>query len=199
MLESQARAKAGIRKLPVVIISHGDTFKNTEYSFIANSLAAQGYLVASVQHHLPNDPSPVQWKTVFETRKPRWEQGVKNILFTLSELKRIEPHLDLEKVTLIGHSNGGDISMLFASLHPDLVANIISLDSLRHPFPTANRIPILNLKGNDRKADEDALSESGTTIITLKSAQPVDMCDRGPEKVKLDINEIISKFLREQQ
>lgn len=196
--ESQGKANAGILKLPVVIINHGDTLKNTDYSFIANSLTAQGYLVASIQHQLPDDPSPVQQKTVFETRKPRWEQGVKNILFTLSELKRIEPNADLEKVTLLGHSTGGDISMLFASQHPDLVAKVISLDSLRYPFPTTNHMPILSIRGNDRKADEGVLPESGTSIITLKSAKHIDMCDRGPDKVKLEINEVISKFLKEQ-
>ncbi|HUX79734.1 MAG TPA: alpha/beta fold hydrolase [Alphaproteobacteria bacterium] len=196
--ESQAKAKAGLLKLPVVIINHGDTLKNTEYSFIANSLATQGYLIVSIQHQLLEDPSPVERKTVFETRKPEWEQGVKNILFTLSELKKIEPNLDLEKVTLIGHSTGGDISMLFASHHPDLVAKVISLDSLSYPFPTANRMPILFLRGNDRKADEGVLPESGATIITLKSAQPVDMCDRGSEKMKQEINEVILKFLRGQ-
>lgn len=194
--ESQAKANAGLLNLPVVIINHGDTLKNTEYSFIANSLAAQGYLVASIQHQLPKDLSPVQRKTVFETRKPRWEQGVKNILFTLSELKRIEPNVDLEKVTVIGHSTGGDISMLFASQHPNLVAKIISLDSLRYPFPATAHMPILSIRGNDRKADEGVLPTSGATIITLKSAKHVDMCDRGPEKVKLDINKIIARFLR---
>ena len=38
--------------LPVVMISHGYGVKNTEYSFIANSLAEQGYHVISIQHDL---------------------------------------------------------------------------------------------------------------------------------------------------
>ena len=33
----------------VVIINHGYQIKNTEYSFIANSLAANGYFVVSIQ------------------------------------------------------------------------------------------------------------------------------------------------------
>jgi predicted esterase len=43
-------------------------------------------------------------------RKPTWERGVQNILFTIAELKKNKPNLNLEKVILIGHSNGGDIS-----------------------------------------------------------------------------------------
>ena len=43
-----------------------------------------------------------------------------DILFVMSELEKTNPNLDLSKVTLIGHSNGGDISMLFATTHPEL-------------------------------------------------------------------------------
>ena len=42
-------------KLPVVIINHGYGAKNTEYSFIANALAARGYFVVSIQHDLETD------------------------------------------------------------------------------------------------------------------------------------------------
>jgi len=196
--ESQAKANADLLKLPVAIINHGYRVKNTEYSFIANALAAQGYLVVSIQHDLKTDPKLPNTGNSFERRKPFWAMGVQNILFVLETLKQTHPNLDTNKIVLIGHSNGGDMSMLFASLHPDLVAKVISLDSLRHPFPTADHIPILSIRGNDRKADKDVLPESGATIITLKSAKHGDMCDRGPEKVKLDINEGISKFLRGQ-
>jgi dihydrofolate reductase len=48
----------------------------------------------------------------------------------------------LSKVTLIGHSNGGDIAMLFARNHPQFVKKIISLDSLRMPFPRTGLTPI---------------------------------------------------------
>jgi peptidoglycan/xylan/chitin deacetylase (PgdA/CDA1 family) len=133
---SDYKAKAGMIKLPVVILSHGYTMKNSEYSFIANSLAAQGYFVASIQHDIEGDPNlPMEGKLDAE-RKSHWERGVKNIQFVLEELKRTDPTLDVEKVTLMGHSNGGDISMLFASLYPKRVQNVISLDSLRMRYPS---------------------------------------------------------------
>ena len=53
--DAEMKAIAGIQKLPVAIVSHGNTVRNTEYSFIANVLAARGYLVASIQHDLPSD------------------------------------------------------------------------------------------------------------------------------------------------
>src|ERR1700691_2394796 len=52
----EMKADAGYWKLPVAIISNGNTVKNTEYSFLANVLAARGYLVASIQQDLPSDP-----------------------------------------------------------------------------------------------------------------------------------------------
>ena len=52
----EIKAEDGFWKLPVAIISNGNTVKNTEYSFLANVLAARGYLVASIQQDLPTDP-----------------------------------------------------------------------------------------------------------------------------------------------
>ncbi len=52
----ETKANEGYAKLPVAIISNGNTVRNTEYSFLGNVLAARGYLVASIQQDLPSDP-----------------------------------------------------------------------------------------------------------------------------------------------
>jgi hypothetical protein len=52
----EMKADDGYWKLPVAIISNGNTVKCTEYSFLANVFAARGYLVASIQQDLPTDP-----------------------------------------------------------------------------------------------------------------------------------------------
>ena len=54
--DKEMQADAGLIKLPVAVLNHGNTVKNTEYSFLANLLAARGYLVASIQQDLPTDP-----------------------------------------------------------------------------------------------------------------------------------------------
>ena len=182
-------------KSRMVIINHAYTVKNTEYSFIADALAKQGYFVVSIQHDLKNDPELPYTGDIFQTRKPIWERGVRNILFTLEELKKIEPHLDMEKVILIGHSNGGDISMLFTDVYPRLVAKAISLDSLRYPLPVHKGVPILSLRSNSRKADNGVLPKTGATIIDIKDAKHIDMCDRAPESVKRKIVDLITKFV----
>src|SRR3974377_45631 len=55
----EMQANAGMIKLPVAVFNHGNTVKNTEYSFLANVMAARGYEVVSIQHDLPTDPPMV--------------------------------------------------------------------------------------------------------------------------------------------
>ncbi len=113
-------------KPKLAIISHGYGGRNTDYSFIADNLVAHGYLVASIQHQLPSDAPLPTTGTVYEARKPSWASGVRNILFVVEELRKSKPDLDFDDLLLIGHSHGGDTSMLFAHEHPTLVSMIIS-------------------------------------------------------------------------
>src|SRR6201997_3618542 len=53
--DKEMQAEAGMIKLPVAILNHGNTVKFTEYSFLANVFAARGHLVASIQHDLASD------------------------------------------------------------------------------------------------------------------------------------------------
>src|SRR5262245_18814646 len=76
------------KNLPVVIISHGYTVKNTEYTFIANHLSDLGYCIISIQHDMPDDPPLPKTDNIFERRKPIWESGVQNIMFVIDTLKK---------------------------------------------------------------------------------------------------------------
>src|ERR1700726_2986079 len=85
----EMKANAGYWKLPVAIISNGNTVRNTEYSFLANVLAARGYLVASIQQDLPTDP-PLMTRvgTPYVGRRGVYEKGEANILFVVAGLKK---------------------------------------------------------------------------------------------------------------
>ena len=190
------------RKQPLAIINHGYGVKNTEYSFIAKNLATQGYYVVSIQHDLKTDPALALTGSIYDQRKPMWERGVANILFVMNEMKVKQPSLNLNKVLLIGHSNGGDISMLFATNHPELVSQVISLDNLRMPFPRSGLVPILSFRANDTKADQNVLptfdeqKKLHIKLIPLKDSRHIDMCDRGPEAVRNEINNQIINYLK---
>ena len=42
------------------------------------------------------------------------QRGVANIHFAVDEMKKVQPNADYDKLTMVGHSMGGDISMYFA-------------------------------------------------------------------------------------
>ena len=117
--DKEMQANAGMIKLPVAILNHGNTVKNTEYSFIANIFAARGYLAISPQHDLPTDP-PMVTKVgeLYVGRLPQIQRGVANIHFAIEQMKKVQPNADYAKVTMVGHSMGGDISMYFAKEYP---------------------------------------------------------------------------------
>ena len=96
----EMKADDGYWKLPVAIISNGNTVKNTEYSFLANVFAARGYLVASIQQDLPTDP-PLMTKIglPYVGRTAVYEKGEANILFVLEQLKKLQPNADYSHLT----------------------------------------------------------------------------------------------------
>src|SRR6201998_3492294 len=101
----EMKADNGFGKLPIAIISNGNTVKNTEYSFLANVLAARGYLVASIQQDLPTDP-PLMTKVglPYVGREPIYERSEANILFVRAQLEKLQPNANYDHLTLVGHS-----------------------------------------------------------------------------------------------
>ncbi|HWW46618.1 MAG TPA: alpha/beta hydrolase [Xanthobacteraceae bacterium] len=198
--DAELRANAGLDKLKVAIINHGYTVKSSEYSFLANVLAARGYLVASIQHDLPTDPPLSQKGELYVGRMPMYERGVANIMFAIGQLKEIEPNADYDHLVMLGHSNGGDISMFFAGRHPNMVTKVVTLDNLRVPFLMNGRQKILSFRSNDWKPDDGVVPSAeqckhlGIDVEKL-DAQHTEMSDRGPETVKEKIVAKLKDFL----
>src|SRR6266404_889782 len=198
--DAEFKAHAGITPLPVAIISHGNTVKNTEYSFLANVLAARGYLVASIQQDLPSDPPLVtNIGLPYVGRRDVYEKGEANILFVVEKLKELQPHADYGHLTLVGHSNGGDIAMFCAKHHPEMVSKVITLDNLRVPFVPSKNLQILSFRSKDPnfKTDPGVLPpvEQDGVYIVNTNAQHTDMSDRGPNVVKESIQATLNRFL----
>jgi hypothetical protein len=199
----EMKANGGYWKLPVAVISNGNTVENTEYSFLANVLAARGYLVASVQQDLPTDP-PLMTRIglPYVGRLAVYERGEANILFVLGQLKKMQPNADYSHLTLVGHSNGGDISMFCAKRHPELVSKVITLDNLRVPFVLNDKLKILSFRSKDPNFKTDPgvvptaqqAKADGIDIVNTKF-QHTDMSDRGPDAVKETIQAALDQFL----
>jgi hypothetical protein len=199
------QAMADMITLPVAILNHGNTVKFTEYSFLANIMAARGYMVASIQHGLDSDePMVTKVGEEYVRRRMQYNRGIANIMFAIDELKKIEPNADYKHLTMIGHSNGGDISMYFAKRYPDMIKKVVTLDNLRVPFVTDGKFKILSFRSEDPvfKADpgvvpdDDICAKAGITVVKT-GYQHTDMSDRGPDEVKSKIAGMLDKFLDE--
>jgi hypothetical protein len=201
----EVKANMGLWKLPIAIISNGNTVKNTEYSFLADVLAARGYLVASIQQDLPTDPPLMTHVGMrYVGRQGIYMRCEANILFVLGELQKLQPHAEYDHLTLVGHSNGGDVSMYVAKQHPELVSKVITLDNLRVPFVLSDKMKILSFRSKDPnfKTDPGVLptpSQARTDGIDIinTGALHTQLSDRGPESVKEKIQATLDKFLRD--
>jgi hypothetical protein len=201
--DKEMLADADMIRLPVAVLSHGNTVKFTEYSFLANLFAARGYIVVSVQHDLPTDP-PMVTKVgeIYVGRLPQYQRGVANIRFAVDQMRSVEPNADYDHLTLVGHSAGADISMLFARMYPDETKKLVTLDNLRVPFATDGRFKILSFRSKDPQfktdpgviPDAEICDKAGITVVNT-SFQHNDMRDTGPDMAKSSIDAMLDKFL----
>jgi hypothetical protein len=201
--DREMEAIAEMITLPVVILNHGNTVKFTEYSFLANFLAIRGYMVVSVQHDLESDgPMVTQAGEEYVGRRPQYNRGIANIMFVIDEMRKYQPNADYRHLTMVGHSNGGDLSMYFAKRHSDLIKKVVTLDNLRVPFVTDGNFRILSFRSRDPvfKADpgvvpDDAMCQKAGITVVKTPYQHNELSDRGPDHVKTTIRSIVEKFL----
>lgn len=191
----------------LVIISHG--YNQNEgrpylgYSDLANFLASKGYFVASIQHELPTD-SLIPDKGIPQiVRRPFWERGADNILFVINQLKKSNPDLDFKHITLIGHSNGGDMTALFPQKYPGIVYKIITFDNRRMALPRTTNPRVYSLRSSDQPADLGILPTEAEqkkyemTIIKLPNTIHNDMCDNATDKQREEIRDYVMTFLND--
>lgn len=165
-------------------------------------LAMKGYYVISIQHELPND-LPLAMKGDFmETRMPNWERGVDNIVFIISEFKKLKPELNWDNLSIIGHSNGGDMAMLFATKYPAMAQRVISLDHRRMLMPRCNSPKIYTLRGSDYEADDNVIptkeeqQKHEITVVKLNGIKHGDMDNKGTRVQHETMLQYIYDFLK---
>lgn len=196
---------AGKLKVPILIMNHGYGQNRGGdyllYTYITEHFAAKGFYVVSIQHELPTDSLMPMEGIPQVVRRSNWERGVVNIRFVLDHLLQTHPELDDKQVTLIGHSNGGDMSMLFATQYPGRLAKVISLDNRRVALPRTRKPKVYSLRSSDQPADEGVLPdektqrELGMTIIKLPATIHNDMGNNGTEQQHKEIIGYLDSFL----
>jgi pimeloyl-ACP methyl ester carboxylesterase len=107
---------------------------------------------------------------------------------------------------MVGHSNGGDISMYFAKRYPEMIKKVVTLDNLRVPFITDGKFKILSFRSRDPvfKPDpgvipDDAVCAKAGITVNRTEFQHNDLSDRGPDHVKAHIQAMLHKFLDEDE
>ena len=198
----QVNAKTG-----VIVFNHGyDANKNEKsnqsYSYLTRFLVQKGFYVISIQHELPNDPLLAMEGDFMTTRMPNWERGEENILFAIQEFKKLRPDLRWDKLTMIGHSNGGDMTMLVATRHPELIKKAISMDHRRMIMPRTKSPLLYTLRGCDYEADAGVLptkqerKEFQITVVKMDGVTHSNMGGNGTEEQHELINRTIYSFLK---
>lgn len=180
-----------------VIFSHGYGENNGKdylnaYTYLTEFLASKGYFVISIQHELKTDEPLAMSGKLQETRRPNWERGVQNIFFVLQEIRKKYPELKFNKLSLIGHSNGGDMTVLFVNKYPNLANKIISMDNRRMELPRIANPKIYTLRSKDYPADAGVLP---TDEELKKYDITVQFTDINHSNMDNDANETERKYL----
>ena len=90
-------------------------------------------------------------------------------------LSRTYTGFDWSHLTLVGHSNGGDISALAVHEWPSLATTLVTLDNRRYPLPR-DQIRVLSIRGSDFDADAGVLPTARNRVLVpalLRSPVPV--------------------------
>lgn len=199
--------KQQIGKQKIIIFSHGYGQNKggdyLAYSYLTTYLASKGYFVISVQHELQTDSLLPLTGNLQVLRRPFWERGADNILFVINEIKKTNPDLDFKHITLMGHSNGADMTALFPQKYPNIVDKIVTLDNRRMALPRTKQPRVYSLRSSDQPADEGVLptgeeqNKFGMKIIKLPGTTHNEMDDDADEKKREEIRRYMMIFLNE--
>lgn len=194
-------------KQKIIILSHGYGQNKggdyLTYSYLTEFLASKGYFVVSIQHELATDSLLPLIGTPQIVRRPFWERGADNIFFVINALKKSNPDLDFKHITLIGHSNGGDMTALFPQKHPNIVQKIITLDNRRMTLPKTKKVKVYSLRSSDQPADEGVLPNEkdiqkyGIKIIKLENTTHNEMDDNANPGQRKEMQKYIFTFIND--
>jgi hypothetical protein len=188
-------------KCPVAFLSAGYGVSHTKYTFLSKQFNQLGYLVIAIGHELPSDPALSVSGKLYETRSENWSRGAKTLDFLKGSLSKRFNQYDFEKLILIGHSNGGDISAWLGNENKSYIQKIITLDHRRVPLPRNSDFQILSIRASDFPADKGVLpteteqKKYGSCIVNIPKAKHNDIADFGPVWLKERINVLINSQL----
>ena len=127
---------------PVVLLSGGPGFSPEYLRPVADALAKKYSLVLFHQRGTGKSALAKYDGSVLELKK------------LVADLDSLRRELKQEKLTLVGHSFGGILSMMYAREHPDRIRALALIDS---GGPTLQSVPKFNANLEARFSDEEKL------------------------------------------
>jgi predicted dienelactone hydrolase len=96
---------------PLVLLSHGDRGSNVNQAWLAETLAANGYVVAAVAHWMNTREQNTPEDTIRAWERP---QDLSFVLSALLADPTWQPRIDPSRVGAAGHSSGGYTALALA-------------------------------------------------------------------------------------
>lgn len=192
--------KLHIIDMPVAVIAHGNTMKMMDYSFLADFMAARGYLVVCIQNDNEQDPPlPEIPGALYAGRLEVYRRAEANLIFVLNHIQGYFPMADFAHLTLLGHSNGGDEMLYYAMMHPNQVKKVITFDNLRFPFVLGKAFLSFRSLDPDFRPDPGVLPSNATAdkYIIQTPFRHSEFSDHGSEASKADILITLEGFLND--
>lgn len=192
------------KRCQVVFISAGYRVPFKKYKFITNSLNEVGYMTVAIDHELPNDPPLSRTGDLYQTRIENWKRGANTIKYLKGKLESRFPAYNFNKLTLVGHSNGGDISAWLSNNNTDYIHQLITLDSKRVPLPKNNNIKVLSIRSPEYPTASGVLPTTeeqklyGSCIVHIPESTHMDFTDFGVDNVQQKTIKAIQGFLKSQ-
>ena len=185
----------------VAFISAGNRVPFTKYSFVGEMLNDRGYMTIYVDHELPSDPPLSKTGDLYKTRIENWTRGARTLNVLQHELASRFPAYDFNKLTLVGHSNGGDISTWLSNENKSYVSQLITLDHKRVTLPKSESIRVLSIRATEYPTKEGVLpteseqKQYGSCVVEIPDSKHMDLSDYGSNLAKQSTNDIIIGFL----
>lgn len=197
---------SGIRLNGVVVFSHGYNQNQPgsylDYTWLKKYLTDRGYAIVSIQHELPDDSLLSKELPAKVTRWSNWKRGEANILYVIEHMVEVHQALQRKKYIMMGHSNGGDMSALFATDYPQYCERLITLDNRRMTLPVQKKFGVASIRSSDQPADEgvipDELTQRKYHMLIVKATGVIHnhMGDSGDSGERAEMMRLMDQILK---
>lgn len=185
----------------VAFISAGYRVPYEQYTFLTSLLTHLNYLVVSIDHELPSDPPLSRTGDLYQTRIENWKRGAKTIEVVQNKLSKRFINYDFQHLTLVGHSNGGDIATWLTNENSAYVKQLITLDHKRVTLPKNKALKVLSITSPEYPTKKEVLltnlerEKFAVCVIEIANSKHMDFTDYGTMVIKQEVVRIVNSFL----